>query len=70
MSLEDSIYEEYGYTANDNYDKDITDKVEVINNVKDEIGEYEVIYIVSDSSGNTYTAKRTVKRIASNNEPW
>lgn len=64
--LEDSIYKEYGYIASDNYDKDITNKVKVINNVKDDVGEYEVIYIVTDSSGNTYSTKRIVKRIASN----
>ena len=66
LLLEDSIYEESGCKANDNYDKDITDKVKITNNIKNDIGEYEVIYTVSDSSGNTYSIKRKVKRIKSN----
>jgi len=64
--LEDAIYKESGYKANDNYDKDITDKVKITNNIKNDVGEYEVIYTVSDSSGNTYSIKRKVKRIKSN----
>lgn len=64
--LEDSIYEEKGCKANDNYDKDITNKVKITNNIKKDIGEYEVIYTVSDSSGNTYSVIRKVKRIKSN----
>ena len=64
--LEDSIYEEKGCKAIDNYDKDITDKVKITNNIKNDTGEYEVIYTVSDSSGNTYSIKRKVKRIKSN----
>lgn len=64
--LEDGVYTEPGYTASDNYDNDITDKVKVTNNIKDEIGEYEVTYTVEDTSGNIYSTKRKVKRIKSN----
>ena len=60
-------YKEPGFTAEDNYDGDITSKVIVTNNIKDEIGEYEVIYTVKDSSGNLYSTKRKVNRIRGNN---
>lgn len=60
-------YKEPGYTAEDNYDGDITNDVVVTNNIKDEVGEYEVIYTVKDSSGNTYFTKRKVNRISGNN---
>lgn len=60
-------YKEPGFTAEDNYDGDITEKVVVNNNVKDEVGEYEVTYTVKDSSQNIYSIKRKVKRIAGNN---
>lgn len=64
--LEDSIYKEEGCTATDNYDNDITSKVKITNNIKNSIGEYEVKYTVSDSSGNTHSITRKVKRIKSN----
>ena len=54
-------YIEPGYNATDNYDGDITDRVVVqsnIDNTKD--GEYEVTYLVKDSSSNSATAKRKV----------
>lgn len=49
-------YVEEGYTATDDYDGDITDKVEII----PEDG--KIIYKVSDSSGNTTTAERIVTK--------
>lgn len=52
-----SSFVETGFTATDNYDGDITDKVKV--NIKDN----EVVYTVEDSSGNTSNAKRTIKRL-------
>lgn len=68
ISLSQGIeYKELGYTAEDNYDGDITSKVIVTNNIKDEIGRYEVIYTVKDSSGNTYSTKRIVNRTKRNN---
>ena len=49
-------YEEEGYTAKDNYDGEITDKVTIEDN------DNEVIYTVLDSSGNIETAKRTITK--------
>ena len=54
-------YKDRGYTAIDNCDGDITDKVNVINNVdisKD--GEYNVSYSVVDTFGNKNTVSRKV----------
>ncbi len=48
-------YEEDGFTATDNYDGDITDKVTA--QEKDGV----VTYTVTDSSGNTATAERTIR---------
>ncbi len=54
-------YDEPGYTASDNADGDVTDRVTVENNVNCEIaGVYEVRYTVSDAAGNTATQTRTV----------
>ena len=50
-------YVEEGYTAYDEYDGDITDKVTSV--IKDGI----VHYTVSDSSGNTTTAERIIKYV-------
>ena len=50
-------YVEDGYKAIDDYDKDITDKVEVIN--KDN----EIIYRVSDSSGNSAEVIRKINYV-------
>ncbi len=47
-------YVEEGYVATDNLDGDITDKVQR------EVTETEVIYTVTDSSGNTTTIRRTI----------
>ena len=52
------------YTATDNYDKDITDKVSVESNVDNKkIGNYKITYTVSDSSGNTTTDEVNVNVI-------
>jgi peptidoglycan/xylan/chitin deacetylase (PgdA/CDA1 family) len=48
-------YEEVGYKANDNYDGDLTDKVEV------KIDGKKVYYTVSDSSNNKTTKVRIIK---------
>lgn len=50
-------YEEEGYTATDNYDKDLTNKV------KTEIKEESIIYTVEDSSGNKTKIERKLKKI-------
>jgi peptidoglycan/xylan/chitin deacetylase (PgdA/CDA1 family) len=49
-------YEEVGYEANDNYDGDLTEKVQ-----KKEV-EDGIIYTVEDSSGNKAEVKRTIKK--------
>lgn len=57
-------YKDDGYTAVDNYDGDLTSKVEVSNNInKDEQGEYEVTYKVKDTSGNETVITRKVSVI-------
>ena len=59
-----SKYDDPGASATDNYDGDISDKIEVKSNVKtDEEGTYVVDYKVSDTSGNETTAQRSVKVI-------
>ena len=54
-------YSEPGYTVSDNYDNELNDNVKVsgkVNTSKE--GEYELVYSVSDSSGNKSEASRTV----------
>lgn len=54
-------YEEPGYTASDNLDGDLTDKVEVRGAVDDNNpGIYTLRYTVKDSYGNETTVRRTV----------
>lgn len=54
-------YEEKGAKAIDNYDGDITDKIEITGSVDTStLGEYEIKYKVSDSSGNTSEVTRKV----------
>ena len=54
-------YKELGYDATDNYDGEITDKVEVINEVDNKkIGEYKIIYKVKDTSENETIKERKV----------
>ena len=61
---QNDTYNEPGYTATDNYDKDITSKVKVTNNIDNKkTGTYEVTYSVSDSSKNKTEIKRTVNVI-------
>lgn len=50
-------YKEEGYSASDNYDGDLTDKVEVVEN------DSEIIYQVSDSSKNKTVMKRYLDRV-------
>lgn len=57
-------YTEYGFFATDNIDGDITGNVQVVNNINiNEIGNYQVSYSVSDSSGNNVSVTRTVNVI-------
>ena len=61
---QNDTYNEPGYTATDNYDKDITSKVKVTNNIDNKkTGTYEVTYSVSDSSKNKTKIKRKVNVI-------
>lgn len=54
-------YTDPGYKANDNYDGDLTDKVEVSHNIDTKTpGDYIVNYKVTDSSGNKYETSRKV----------
>lgn len=54
-------FSEPGFTAIDNYDKDLTSKVTVTNNVNTaKVGEYEITYTVEDSSKNKAIATRKV----------
>lgn len=56
-----SQYVEVGYTASDNCDGNLTDKVEIINNLDTtKVGIYEVEYKVTDNSGNIGKVKRKV----------
>ena len=55
-------YTEYGFFATDNIDGDITGNVQVVNNIN-EIGNYQVSYSVSDSSGNNVYVTRNVNVI-------
>lgn len=55
-------YKDPGYVATDNYDGNITDKVEVSGSVNtNNIGTYELVYKVKDSSDNEASVIRTVK---------
>ena len=53
-------YLEPGYTASDNCDGDITDRVEVTGSVSTSIGTYKLTYSVTDNSGNKETVTRTI----------
>ena len=57
-------YKEEKAKAIDNYDGDITEKIEITGEVdKDKIGEYTIIYKVSDSSKNEASVERKVRVI-------
>src|SRR5699024_8558109 len=65
MELEvGSTYDEPGATAEDNVDGDVSDAIEVSGDVDTStVGEYEVVYTVSDEAGNEATATRIVNII-------
>lgn len=54
-------YKELGFSAVDNYDGDITKNVVVTSDIKDEIGNYTITYLVQDSSSNKASITRNVK---------
>ena len=53
-------YTEPGFTATDNCDGDITDKVEVSGTVGNSVGTYKITYTVTDSSNNQTEVVRNV----------
>ena len=54
-------YNEPGYNATDNYDKDITSKVKIDNSIdKTKTGEYTITYTVKDTSKNKTSVNRKV----------
>lgn len=55
-----SEYVEAGFTASDNYDGDLTDKVIVDEIDTSKVGIYEIEYKVSDNSGNITISKRKI----------
>src|SRR5574344_1000193 len=60
----DSVYEEKGASATDNYDGDLTNKIVKSGNVDTtNTGSYEITYTVTDKSGNTSSIKRVIKVI-------
>ena len=66
-------YNEPGFSASDNCDGDITNKVEVTNNVNNNmVGTYEVVYTIKDEAGNETSVTRkvnVVKKVVSNYNP-
>lgn len=63
-----NTFTDAGYTAKDDLDGDLTDKVTVSGGVDaDTEGEYTLTYTVTDKAGNTGTAQRTVT-VYGNNE--
>lgn len=63
MSI-DTNYKEPGYIATDEYDGDLTEKVQIIGEVKtDTYGENVLTYKVTDNSNNTTEVNRIVKII-------
>ena len=53
-------YSEPGYTANDNCDGDVTEKVKVDGSVEKTAGTYKLTYKVTDEAGNSGEVVRTV----------
>lgn len=57
-------YEEVGFSASDNYDGDIGDKVVIDSNLDNtKVGDYTIKYSVSDTSGNRVEVVRNIKVI-------
>lgn len=55
-------YNEFGAIASDNYDGDLTNRIQIIGNVDtNKVGSYELVYKVIDSSENESSVKRIIK---------
>ena len=62
-------YIEEGYEVKDNYDKNLDNKVKITSSfVNDKVGTYEILYEVSDSSGNKTSTIRKIN-VVENNKP-
>ncbi len=60
--LKNEAYNEPGYSAIDNYDGDISDKVEVVSDLNtNKVGEYTITYNIADTSNNTFSIERIIK---------
>ncbi|MBQ6841388.1 MAG: DUF5011 domain-containing protein [Bacilli bacterium] len=60
-------YEEPGYTAIDNLDGDLTNKVTVVSNIDTStLGTYKVKYSISDNAGNETVVERSVEVVENN----
>lgn len=55
-----STFIDPGFSASDNCDGDLTDKVSISGEVANRVGSYAVSYSVNDSSGNSFSINRTV----------
>lgn len=66
-------YNEPGFSASDNCNGDITDKVKVTNNINNNtVGTYDVVYTVKDEQGNEASVTRKVNvinKVVSNYNP-
>ena len=62
-----SGFSEPGFSASDNCDGEITDRVIVSGTVSDSVGKYVINYSVSDDSGNSFSVDRTVNVYSPNN---
>ncbi len=61
------LYSEPGYSASDNCDGDITDRVVIDGDVSDSVGKYIINYSVIDNSGNSSSIDRVVHVYSPNN---
>ena len=56
-----TVFEDPGFTAEDDCDGDVTAAVTVVGDVNGDVpGSYTVVYTVADAAGNTVTVQRTV----------
>ena len=64
------IYNELGYLAVDNLDGNINEQVKIINNINvNEVGEYQIRYLVTNSLGYTSIASRRIIVVSNDDNP-
>ena len=61
-----TTFNDPGFSASDNCDGDLTDKVSISGEVSNSVGSYVINYSVTDSSGNNFSINRTVNVYSSN----